>query len=680
MEPLRGKKTEEKAMLLVLYTVTHRKDKGAQYKGREIIEINYYGSARAFVGNCYAKLLGYNGTQSKRLDSNPVSSTLFHMTISVRRCAVRGKCSMVHCLGRRRAGVVVRPVASVVLHPQVYVHAGMSVEPLESYSLEYDSEAVHEECWRTFTNTTAHFPVGSLPDIRVWESCLAVPVSPPPLHHSGALLTHLASPSSPLKTSPRYVTTVRVRTNKRIISGGSSISVDYLSTRDCCVSAFVLRGFDFDSRESRYGHYSPPSQARFPAESPPDFRMWERARQCRWSTGLLADLPFPTPLHSGTAPYRPRFALIGSQDLYVKSRPNYSTLLSTLRTQQADIVHRASVTFYFRPISCIDCIGLEHKRFAHRRAFPRGRGPGENTTKMTSRRNHYLVGTFGCGANSSARPLWRRSCSLQHVGENKEEMSHRLMQEAGGICENADHSGIQEETEEYEKATDTPPKFTPPSNERITAYGGGPSMETARPKPHMRKDPASGSHSDVDSQLESDIDIVVRFHPEYFRSTEITSWKLKHRQKKSCNVVFRCVKRAPHRRESVGAVLAQRLESSPPTNANQRGEANIGASTGARLPGDNFPHSKSRIAERLGRHRHPHQVRHRPYERGSELARVVLVVLHVPACYSRVSHKTKVTEYAACLDGAFEKHFPSWMSLREVSARQAGRVGASLAT
>ncbi|KAJ8897770.1 hypothetical protein PR048_003120 [Dryococelus australis] len=40
-----------------------------------------------------------------------------------------------------------------------------------------------------------------------------------------------------------------------------------------------------------------------------------RAGRCHWSTGFLGDLPFYSPLHYGTAPYSPRFTVIGSQDL-----------------------------------------------------------------------------------------------------------------------------------------------------------------------------------------------------------------------------------------------------------------------------------------------------------------------------------------------------------------------------
>ncbi|KAJ8875905.1 hypothetical protein PR048_023812 [Dryococelus australis] len=52
-------------------------------------------------------------------------------------------------------------------------------------------------------------------------------------------------------------------------------------------------------------------------------------RRRRWSAGFLGDLPFPTHLHSGAAAYSPRSALIGPQDLDVKSRSHFFTPLSS---------------------------------------------------------------------------------------------------------------------------------------------------------------------------------------------------------------------------------------------------------------------------------------------------------------------------------------------------------------
>ncbi|KAJ8868715.1 hypothetical protein PR048_030254 [Dryococelus australis] len=55
-----------------------------------------------------------------------------------------------------------------------------------------------------------------------------------------------------------------------------------------------------------------------------------RVGRCRWSAGFLRDLPFPLPKHSGAVPSTPRFGLVGSQDLVVKSRPNISTQLTIM--------------------------------------------------------------------------------------------------------------------------------------------------------------------------------------------------------------------------------------------------------------------------------------------------------------------------------------------------------------
>ncbi|KAJ8879190.1 hypothetical protein PR048_019796 [Dryococelus australis] len=72
-------------------------------------------------------------------------------------------------------------------------------------------------------------------------------------------------------------------------------------------------------------------QVQSPDGSLPIFVSGHRAGRYRCSAGFLGDLLFPPPLRSGAAPFSPHLTFIGSQDLVVKSRPNISTLISTLR-------------------------------------------------------------------------------------------------------------------------------------------------------------------------------------------------------------------------------------------------------------------------------------------------------------------------------------------------------------
>ncbi|KAJ8879955.1 hypothetical protein PR048_020576 [Dryococelus australis] len=56
------------------------------------------------------------------------------------------------------------------------------------------------------------------------------------------------------------------------------------------------------------------TRVRFLAGSCPDLRVWESRRTI--SSEIIR---FPLPLHPGAAPYSPRFTLIGSEDLNIKS-------------------------------------------------------------------------------------------------------------------------------------------------------------------------------------------------------------------------------------------------------------------------------------------------------------------------------------------------------------------------
>ncbi|KAJ8873561.1 hypothetical protein PR048_024379 [Dryococelus australis] len=77
-----------------------------------------------------------------------------------------------------------------------------------------------------------------------------------------------------------------------------------------------------------------------------------RVGRCRWSAGILGDLPFPPSLHYGAAPYSACFTLIGSQDPNVKSRPNLFThSLFTLQYRVIDYKKspEASLSFHLAP-------------------------------------------------------------------------------------------------------------------------------------------------------------------------------------------------------------------------------------------------------------------------------------------------------------------------------------------
>ncbi|KAJ8894500.1 hypothetical protein PR048_007154 [Dryococelus australis] len=79
---------------------------------------------------------------------------------------------------------------------------------------------------------------------------------------------------------------------------------------------------------------SPPTKAnrvRSPAGSLPDFLMWDSRQTMPLVGGFSRGSPFPPPLHSGAAPFSPRFTLIGSQDFDVKSLSNLSTPLAPVK-------------------------------------------------------------------------------------------------------------------------------------------------------------------------------------------------------------------------------------------------------------------------------------------------------------------------------------------------------------
>ncbi|KAJ8880497.1 hypothetical protein PR048_016967 [Dryococelus australis] len=74
------------------------------------------------------------------------------------------------------------------------------------------------------------------------------------------------------------------------------------------------------------GHQDVVTRTWSPGRDHQDIRMWETRRTMPLVGEFLpGDLPFPSPFHSGAAPYSPLFTVIGSKNLDVKSRPDLFT-------------------------------------------------------------------------------------------------------------------------------------------------------------------------------------------------------------------------------------------------------------------------------------------------------------------------------------------------------------------
>ncbi|KAJ8878841.1 hypothetical protein PR048_019430 [Dryococelus australis] len=97
-----------------------------------------------------------------------------------------------------------------------------------------------------------------------------------------------------------------------------------------------------------------------PAGSLRSFASRNRARRCSWSAGFLGNLPFPPPLHFGTAVYSPHFTFIGSQDLAVKIRPNLFTHLSSFQHKNGKIDTPPSFRQIAKPLVTV---GKKKKHF-----------------------------------------------------------------------------------------------------------------------------------------------------------------------------------------------------------------------------------------------------------------------------------------------------------------------------
>ncbi|KAJ8869587.1 hypothetical protein PR048_028579 [Dryococelus australis] len=159
-------------------------------------------------------------------------------------------------------------------------------------------------------------PAGSLPGLRMWESCRTMPlvrrfsrgspVSPP--FHSGAAPCSPQSPSSALKTSVLravQISSLTFRPGSPLPAPPPAYSLPPILAQPllalhlfCMLIFSVLVG----------------NSASYPS--------------LRWFADYVVDLLFPSPLHSSASPFSPHFTFIGSQYPVVKSRQNLSTQLN----------------------------------------------------------------------------------------------------------------------------------------------------------------------------------------------------------------------------------------------------------------------------------------------------------------------------------------------------------------
>ncbi|KAJ8871509.1 hypothetical protein PR048_027831 [Dryococelus australis] len=200
--------------------------------------------------------------------------------------------------------------------------------------------------WLTVSPLVSHQgePGSILPDFRKWESCHTMPLVGgfslrPPVSLDpcipALLHSHLISLSSALKTSREYNSSQRWF----VIEGGTEMGKDQsvedrggsedggdrtlrttpTVTADCASSFHPPPPRPGPRKCSGWATRPPPptkaNGVRFPAGLPPDFRMRESCRTMPLVGGFYRGSPVSPPLHSGAAPYLPRFTLIGSQDL-----------------------------------------------------------------------------------------------------------------------------------------------------------------------------------------------------------------------------------------------------------------------------------------------------------------------------------------------------------------------------
>ncbi|KAJ8880314.1 hypothetical protein PR048_016780 [Dryococelus australis] len=152
-----------------------------------------------------------------------------------------------------------------------------------------------------------------------------------------------AQPPPPPVTS-RFIRKLRgdvLLMNKNVTVGSATSEYIVVEFPTCHTTRLSPRRIRFDFRR---GH-------------PRILTCGNRAGRCHWSVDFLRVLSFPPPFHSGAAPYSPRFTIICSQDLDVKSRPNLFTHSLQHATLNSAFSHELNSLIYIWNVELARFIG-----------------------------------------------------------------------------------------------------------------------------------------------------------------------------------------------------------------------------------------------------------------------------------------------------------------------------------
>ncbi|KAJ8882842.1 hypothetical protein PR048_014656 [Dryococelus australis] len=174
--------------------------------------------------------------------------------------------------------------------------------------LSMNTRATRVRCWQKISSRQHTFALGISQARSFVEACKTDVRSTQRRRRENRWTRRLPPLTTKEKAEERGILEVPEKTHRLAASSGTISTGENL---DGCRGGVVVRLLASHRCE--------------PGSIPWIYACRNRAGRCDWLAGFLGDVPFPPLLHSGAAPYSPRFTLISSQDLDVKSHPNLFT-------------------------------------------------------------------------------------------------------------------------------------------------------------------------------------------------------------------------------------------------------------------------------------------------------------------------------------------------------------------